>query len=98
MLKFPHLSFIDKMRMGLVVLYLRFTKNWQALEKYTAHDWLCKYMGETRLRHDVGAAARSASSATSTRTSTWPGSGRASTSAARRSATSAAASRPSSTR
>jgi len=46
-LKFPHLGFIDKMRMGLVVVYLRLTKNWQALEKHTAHNWLRRYMGET---------------------------------------------------
>ena len=45
-LEFPHLGLIDKMRTGLVVLYLRMTKNWLPLEKYTSHEWLCKYMGE----------------------------------------------------
>lgn len=46
-LTFPHLGFIDKLRMGLVVLYLRLTSNWRALEKYSAHDWLRRYMGES---------------------------------------------------
>jgi len=46
-LTFPHLSFVDKMRTGLVVVYLRLTNNWQPLEAYTAHDWLRKYIGNT---------------------------------------------------
>jgi protoporphyrinogen oxidase len=46
-LKFPHLGFIDKMRTGLVVVYLKLTKNWLALEKFTSDEWLRKYMGKT---------------------------------------------------
>ncbi len=46
-LTFPHLSLIDKVRMGLVVVYLRLTKSWQGLEKYTADAWLRRYMGQT---------------------------------------------------
>jgi protoporphyrinogen oxidase len=46
-LMFPHLNFVDKMRMGLVVVYLRLTKSWMALEKHTAHNWLRKYMGNS---------------------------------------------------
>lgn len=47
MLLFPKLPLIPKLRFGLIGLYLRLTKNWQALEKETAHEWLTKTMGET---------------------------------------------------
>jgi protoporphyrinogen oxidase len=47
MLLFPKLPLIPKLRFGLVGLYLRLTKNWQALEKETAHTWLTRTMGET---------------------------------------------------
>jgi len=46
-LLFPKLPLIPKIRFGLVTLYLRFTKNWQSLEKETAHHWLLKTIGET---------------------------------------------------
>lgn len=45
MLLFPHLPLIPKLRFGLVGLYVRLTKNWQPMEKYTAEEWLLKYMG-----------------------------------------------------
>src|SRR3954452_4583258 len=47
MLLFPHVPLIPKLRFGLVGLYLRLTKNWQPMEKYTAEDWLTKTMGKT---------------------------------------------------
>lgn len=47
MLLFPKLPLIPKLRFGLVGLYLRLTKNWQALEKETAHAWLTRTMGKT---------------------------------------------------
>ena len=47
MLMFPHIPWIPKIRFGLVGLYLRLTKNWQAMEKYTAEEWLIRYMGKT---------------------------------------------------
>jgi protoporphyrinogen oxidase len=46
MLFFPKLPFIPKLRFGLVGLYLRLTKNWQSLEKETAHNWVRRTMGE----------------------------------------------------
>lgn len=46
MLLFPKLPLIPKLRFGLVGLYLRLTKNWRALEKETAHNWLTRTMGE----------------------------------------------------
>jgi protoporphyrinogen oxidase len=42
---FPHLSWFDKLRAGPATLYLRFTRNWQLLEKYTAHEWCQRWMG-----------------------------------------------------
>ena len=45
-LLFPGLGFgLNKIRFGFVGLYLRLTKNWQALEKVTAHEWMMKYAG-----------------------------------------------------
>jgi protoporphyrinogen oxidase len=42
---FPHLSLMDKIRAAPVALYLRFTRNWRPLEKYTAHEWLSRWLG-----------------------------------------------------
>lgn len=44
-LRYPYLSFVDKMRVGLVIFYLRLSKNWQPLEGVTAHEWLPRYVG-----------------------------------------------------
>lgn len=44
---FPGLGWgINKIRFGLVGLYLRLTNNWKALEKYTVDEWLCKWAGK----------------------------------------------------
>ncbi|MCB0119058.1 MAG: NAD(P)/FAD-dependent oxidoreductase [Anaerolineales bacterium] len=46
-LLFPGLGFgLNKIRFGFVGLYLRLTKNWRALEKVTAHEWMMKYAGK----------------------------------------------------
>ncbi|MCC7207634.1 MAG: FAD-dependent oxidoreductase, partial [Anaerolineae bacterium] len=47
MLLYPNLPLIPKLRFGLAGLYLRLSKNWQAMEKYTAEDWLTRWMGKT---------------------------------------------------
>lgn len=44
-LRFPGLSWLDKLRAGPIVLYLRRTSNWKALEKVSADTWLRKWMG-----------------------------------------------------
>jgi protoporphyrinogen oxidase len=45
-LLFPGLGFgLDKARFGLVGLFLRFTNNWKALEKFTADEWMTKWAG-----------------------------------------------------
>ncbi len=46
-LLFPGLGWgINKIRFGFVGLYLRLTKNWQALEKVTVNDWMRKWAGD----------------------------------------------------
>ncbi|MCL4528979.1 MAG: NAD(P)/FAD-dependent oxidoreductase [Chloroflexi bacterium] len=45
-LLFPGLGFgLDKIRFGLVGLYLRLTNDWKSLEKYTANEWMRKWAG-----------------------------------------------------
>ena len=45
---FPGLGWgINKIRFGLVGLFLRLTTNWKALEKYTVDEWMRKWTGET---------------------------------------------------
>ncbi len=39
------LSPVAKFRLGLVGVFLKFTRNWQALEKDTAHNWMLRYLG-----------------------------------------------------
>ncbi len=44
---YPGLGYgIHKIRFGLAGVYLKLTKNWQALEKVTAKEWMTKYAGE----------------------------------------------------
>lgn len=44
-LKLPIISWPAKTRYGLTGLYLKLTRNWRPLERYTAHEWLLRYMG-----------------------------------------------------
>jgi protoporphyrinogen oxidase len=44
-LRFPGIPFIDRVRCGVVALYLRLTPRWQALEHVTADAWLRKWLG-----------------------------------------------------
>lgn len=45
-LLFPGLGWgLNKIRFGLVGLYLRLTNNWGALEKYTVEEWMRKWAG-----------------------------------------------------
>ncbi len=46
-LLFPGLGFgLNKIRFGLVGVFLRLTNNWQALEKFTVDEWMRKWAGE----------------------------------------------------
>jgi protoporphyrinogen oxidase len=45
-LLFPGLGFgFNKLRFGLLGLYLRLTNNWQPLEKYTVEKWMRRWAG-----------------------------------------------------
>ena len=45
-LRFPALSLTERLRLGLVIAYLKYLANWQPLEKVTAHEWLQRWVGE----------------------------------------------------
>ena len=44
-LRFTPISLVDRLRVGLVTLYLRLTRNWQALEGITAETWTRRAVG-----------------------------------------------------
>ena len=46
LLKFNAISLIDRLRLGLVTLYLRRRRNWRSLENMTAAKWLPRYVGK----------------------------------------------------
>jgi len=46
LLKFKPLSLIDKIRMGLVAIYLGLDNNWQKYESVSASDWMEKAVGK----------------------------------------------------
>jgi len=45
-LRFTPLSLVDRLRVGLVTLYLRLLRNWRPLESVTAEDWTRRVFGE----------------------------------------------------
>jgi protoporphyrinogen oxidase len=45
-LRFPGFSLLDTARFGLTGLYLVLTRNWQALERVTACEWLRRWSGQ----------------------------------------------------
>jgi protoporphyrinogen oxidase len=45
LLKFKALSFVDRIRLGLLALQARRIKDWKAIEHMTARDWLIKLAG-----------------------------------------------------
>ncbi|HEX6258959.1 MAG TPA: NAD(P)/FAD-dependent oxidoreductase [Candidatus Saccharimonadales bacterium] len=46
LVKFSPLSFVNRIRAGLVVLYLQLTNNWRKFQRVTAYDWMKKAAGE----------------------------------------------------
>ena len=46
LIRFPYLSFINKLRTGMVMAFLKFNPFWQHFEKVTAYTWLQKFMGK----------------------------------------------------
>lgn len=47
LIRFDPISFIDRIRAGVTVLYLQRVKDWKKLENITALDWLRKYAGRS---------------------------------------------------
>ncbi len=50
LLNFTPISFIDRIRLGLLTLRARRVKNWMELEEKTAHEWLKEIGGENVYR------------------------------------------------
>lgn len=46
LIKFKPLSFVNRVRAGLVVLYLQRTNKWERFEKISAYNWMLKYAGK----------------------------------------------------
>ena len=46
LLSFPHLPLIDKIRMGIIIFYLKQINNYKTLEGKEASSWIRKWMGE----------------------------------------------------
>ena len=46
LLRFKPLSFINRIRAGVVVLYLQKTNNWQQFQKISAYHWMLKVAGK----------------------------------------------------
>jgi len=51
LLKFSPVGLADRVRLGLISLYLRRYKNWHRFEKVTAREWITRYGG--RRNYDV---------------------------------------------
>ncbi len=45
-LKFPYLSFFNRLRMIIILAYFKLTPFWKHLEKHTSQKWLIKFMGK----------------------------------------------------
>ena len=46
LLKFGELNLIDKIRLGMIYILLKFDNNWQKYENITASDWMKKWAGK----------------------------------------------------
>ncbi|MFQ5859195.1 MAG: NAD(P)/FAD-dependent oxidoreductase [Anaerolineae bacterium] len=47
LLRFSPISFVDRIRLGLLYLSTRFVNDWHALEEITAREWLVRMAGES---------------------------------------------------
>lgn len=45
LIRFTPIGFLDRIRAGIIVLWLQKVKNWRALSRTTALDWLRRYAG-----------------------------------------------------
>lgn len=46
LIKFTPLSIVNRIRAGLVVLYLQRTSNWKQFQKISAYEWMLKHAGK----------------------------------------------------
>lgn len=46
LLSFDRLNLVDKIRLGLVYLWLKYDKNWKRYENISATDWMIKWAGK----------------------------------------------------
>jgi protoporphyrinogen oxidase len=46
LIRFKPVSLVNRIKLGLMYLYLPRVNNWQRLEGITAHDWILRYMGQ----------------------------------------------------
>ncbi|MEO8083351.1 MAG: NAD(P)/FAD-dependent oxidoreductase [Ardenticatenales bacterium] len=49
-LTFPGMPLVDRIRMGVVGLYLKLRKDWRPLERVTAESWVRRWMGDRAYR------------------------------------------------
>ena len=45
-LRFPAIPFLDRLRVGVVIAYLKYLAAWPPLERVTAHEWLQRWVGK----------------------------------------------------
>jgi protoporphyrinogen oxidase len=45
-LRYPGLPFPDRLRVGAVIGFLRYLASWPPLERFTAHEWLPRWVGQ----------------------------------------------------
>lgn len=50
LLKFRPLNILEKLRMGLIAMWLKYDKNWQKYENVLAYSWMKKMIGEKPYR------------------------------------------------
>jgi protoporphyrinogen oxidase len=46
LLKFPLLTILEKLRLGIITLYLQKENNYKKFQKYQAYEWMRRYCGE----------------------------------------------------
>jgi protoporphyrinogen oxidase len=46
LIRFKPLGLVNRVKLGLMYLYLGRINDWQRLEEITAHDWVVRYMGQ----------------------------------------------------
>ncbi len=45
LLEFSKLTIVERLRMGMVLAYMKYVADWKELEKFKAHEWLPEHMG-----------------------------------------------------